>query len=250
MGSQEEGSPAGSVSRRPPCTPACGTALKSCGVCHRSASPRMRKGKVGVFFFFFSSCPPPPHPPPAPSFSSRLWFCNLIFFFLRTPGERGVRREGGRGGGSWPGGPGGGGGGTRSLRSVSLSAGCRIAWKVAASSQAPPPPHAVRFRAASADRAPSPLPDPDRPPPAARSPAPPAPAPNEEVGSHAGHGPPELKSLSEAPGPRVSSPFSLERRGGKRGTNQKRERRGWGGETGVSPGGSRASSPNPPEAEL
>ena len=38
--------------------------------------------------------------------------------------------------------------------------------------------------------------------------------------------------------------------GEKRGTNQKRERRGWGGGTGVSPRGSRASSPNPPEAEL
>lgn len=35
----------------PPCTPARGTALKSCGVCHRPASTRMRIGQVEFFFF-------------------------------------------------------------------------------------------------------------------------------------------------------------------------------------------------------
>lgn len=45
-------------------------------------------------------------------------------------------------------------GGTRSLRSVSLSAGHRIAWKAAASSKAPPPSPRVRFGAAAAERAP------------------------------------------------------------------------------------------------
>ena len=113
MGSQEEGAPAWSVYRRPPCTPACGTALKSCGVCHRSASPRMRKGKVGFFFFPLLSTPTPPTPRPFSFQPPLVLQLNFFFFFfsLRTPGERGVRREGGRGGGSWPGGPGGWGGG-------------------------------------------------------------------------------------------------------------------------------------------
>lgn len=81
-----------------------------------------------------------------------------------------------------------------------------------------------------------------RPPPAACSPAPPAPAPNEEVGSHAGHGPPELKSLCEAPGPRASSPFSLERRGKRGGLTRREKEEGREGEP-VSPPGAVAHRP-------
>lgn len=127
-----------------PCTPARGTALKSCGVCHRPASPRMRIRKVE----FFS-------PPLSLSLFSSLWFCNLkkkfFFFLLREHQGKGVRR--GRECGSWPGGP-GAGGGTRSRRSVSRSAGLRIAGKAAARPTTPPPPARVRFRAAAAERAP------------------------------------------------------------------------------------------------
>ena len=43
----------GSIRERipPPLHPSLGTALKSCGVCHRPVSPRMRKGEVEFFFF-------------------------------------------------------------------------------------------------------------------------------------------------------------------------------------------------------
>lgn len=95
----------------PPCTPACGTALKSCGVCHRSASPRMRKGKVSFFF----SHPPPPPPPTRPfSFQPPLVLqLNFFFFSENTRGKRSpergrerrrqlARRAGGWGGGRGP----------------------------------------------------------------------------------------------------------------------------------------------------
>lgn len=69
-----------------------------------------------------------------------------------------------------------------------------------------------------------PPPCPDRPPPACSLSRPFVPAPNEEVGSHAGHGPPELNSRRGVPLPSpspLSSPtaavparlFALERRG-------------------------------------
>lgn len=119
-----------------------------------------------------------------------------------------------------------GGGGTRSLRSVSLSAGHRIAWKSAANCTTQPPPSesgsartlpAAPPAAASAASVPSTA---RRPP--AGSPAPPARAPNAEVGSRAGRGPPELSSrrgaLHPSPAPRPPCPrfvslLALERRG-------------------------------------
>lgn len=204
----------------PPCTPARGTALKSCGVCHRPDSTRMRIGKVELCFFF------PPLSPSSLSRFSSLWFCNLIFFppsentrGKRIP-ERGREREReavGQEGRGWV-------GGTRSLRSVSLSAGHRIVWKAAANSKAPPPPSRVRFGAAAAKRAPpaaAAVPSTARRPPAL-SPAPGARAPNEEVGSRAGHGPPELSNRRGSPRPspaprprcpRFLSSFALQRRG-------------------------------------
>lgn len=103
-----------------------------------------------------------------------------------------------------------------------------------------------------------PPPCPDRPPPACSLSRPFVPAPNEEVGSHAGHGPPELNSRrgvprprpSLAPRPRCPRASSPWKGGEKRGINQKRERRGLGGGSQCLPWGSRASSSNPLEAEL
>lgn len=70
----------------PPGTPARSTALKSCEVCHRTASSRMRIGKVDFF-----SLPPTPL-----CLSSRVWFCNFknIFFFFaeNTKGKRSLER--------------------------------------------------------------------------------------------------------------------------------------------------------------
>lgn len=200
-----------------PCTPAHGTALKSCGVCHRPVSPRMRIRKVEF-----------PPPPPSLSLFSSLWFCNLkknFFFFSspRTPGERSPEREGesaavGQEGRGWV-------GGTRSRRSVSRLRGSgsrgrllrapRRRLRRPESGSARPPP---------SELLPPPPPPGPRPPAAlpARSPAPRARAPNEEVGSPAGHGPPELNSRRGAPRPspaprprcpRFASPFALERRG-------------------------------------
>lgn len=131
----------------PPLHPSRGTALKSCGVCHRPATPRMRIGEVEFFPFFSPPFPLSFQPPLV------LQLKKIFFSPLRTAGERGVRREGervrqlARRARGWV-------GGSRSLRWVSLSAGHRIAWKAAASSKAPPPPPRVRFGAAAAERAP------------------------------------------------------------------------------------------------
>lgn len=86
MGSLEEGAQGGNVPRLP-APRARSTALKSCEVCHRTASPRMRIGKVDFFL------PPPPFASPA-GFGSATLKKYIYFFPLSTPGERGVWREG------------------------------------------------------------------------------------------------------------------------------------------------------------
>ena len=76
-------------------------------------------------------------------------------------------------------------GGTRSPRWASQSVGHRIAWKVAAGSEAPPPPSGVRIvRPLHCHLLP-------RPPPGPTT-APRTPAATEEVGSLGRHGPLEL----------------------------------------------------------
>lgn len=81
MGSLEEGAQGGSVPRLP-APRARSTALKSCEVCHRTASPRMRIGKVDFFL------------PPTPlCLSSRVWFCNFkkVYIFFSAEYTRGKR---------------------------------------------------------------------------------------------------------------------------------------------------------------
>lgn len=80
-GAQRRGLEQGAYST--PLHPSRGTALKSCGVCHRPASPRMRIGEVEFFLSFL---------PPSLSLSSRLWFFNLKKkFFFPSKNSRGKR---------------------------------------------------------------------------------------------------------------------------------------------------------------
>lgn len=117
MGSREKGALAGSVSR-PSCTPARGTTLKSCRVCHRPASPRMRIGKVEFFFFLFSPLFPLSFQQPLVLQLKKIIIyiyihIYIIFFLLwehqgkKKSGEReGVRSLDRRAGGGWGGGRG------------------------------------------------------------------------------------------------------------------------------------------------
>lgn len=122
----------------------------------------------------------------------------------------------------------GGGGDTQSPSWGSQSAGHRIAWKVAAGSEAPPPPSGVQFvRPLLLELLPPPPPGPTT---ASRTPA-----ATEEVGSLDRHGPLELSRRRQAP--RSPSPRSSGKAGvGKKKANPKKERRG-------PKGGSQRSSP-------
>lgn len=161
--------------------------------------------------------PPPPFASPAGFGSATL----KIFFFFRCEHqgkEESAEREGESEGAGQEGR--GGGGGTRSPRWGSQSAGHRIAWKVAAGSEAPPPPSGVRFVWPLLREL---LP----PPPPGPTTAPRTPVATEEVGSVDRHGPLELSRRRGAPRP--PSPRSVrpgKAGGGKKKVNQKKERRG------------------------
>lgn len=211
----------------PPLHPSRGTALKSCGVCHRPAPARMRIGQLEVFLLSF-------HPLPSlfPAAFGSATLKKKSFFPL------GDRREGGSASGSRPRGP-GAGGGPRSLRRAGPSAGRRAVW-----------PPLQRPGAASAARSPGsarPLPRELLPPP-----PPPALAGADRGGArpgaqelHGGRGALASPPPSPAPAlPSLASPCARERRG-RRGTNPERGRRGRGGGSQCLPRGARPSLCSP-----
>lgn len=198
----------------PPLHPSRGTALKSCGVCHRPAPARMRIGQLEVFSFLFTPFPLSFQPPLV------LQLLKKSLFSPSETGEReGARQAAGQEGRGRVGGRGPCAGPVRPRGAGPCGRRC--------SAQAPPPPPGVPARRARCPASCS-----------RRRRRPPSPAPIEEV---PGPGRRSCTAAAEpsprphqAPRPRCPrSPRPAPGKGGEGGGRTRREE-GGGGEAGAS----------------